>query len=77
MSEVLKKAGGTLIPLSTLVTPLPPQVLLQNSSPSPEVCPADVPSLEETRPSTAQVVSSPTCATDVNSLIGELIVLRM
>ena len=26
MSDVLKKAGGTLIPLSTLVTPLAPQM---------------------------------------------------
>ena len=37
MSDVLKKAGGTLIPLSTLVTPLAPQLKIQNSSMVPQL----------------------------------------
>lgn len=32
MSEVLKKAGGTVIPLSTLVSPLASQLKIQHSS---------------------------------------------
>ena len=35
MSEVLQRAGGTLIPLSILVSPLAPQLPIQNSSASP------------------------------------------
>ena len=69
MSEVLKNAGGTLIPLSTLVTPLPPQKLhaVQKSSPSPETCH----SLEGGRKSNAQDVCSKSADVSTNSVIGK------
>ena len=46
MSDVLKKAGGTLIPLSTLVTPLAPQLKIQNSSIAPQLAPAPLTAVE-------------------------------
>ena len=67
MSEVLKNAGGTLIPLSTLVTPLPPQELIQNSSLSPEACH----SLEGGRQSNAREVCSKSTDASTNSVIGK------
>lgn len=39
MSDLLKKAGGTLIPLSTLVMPLAPQLKIQDSSMAPQLPP--------------------------------------
>lgn len=70
MSEVLKKAGGTIIPLSTLVTPLPPQLNIQHSSLAPQLQLQNSPSsqlvlhrkpliLAEVQDSAQQKVASP------------------
>ena len=46
MSDVLKKAGGTLIPLSTLITPLAPQLRIRNSSMTPQLPPTPLTAVE-------------------------------
>ena len=70
MSEVLKKARGTIIPLSTLVTPLAPQLQIQHSSVAPDLLLRNSPSsqlhrkpliLAESQDSARQEMASSVC----------------